>query len=154
MNEPENGTSLTLDEVTKRFADSERALSQAREKLEALAAAEATQAAAARGLQEASSATTEFVKTAQSLITQAAETQRLAREVLEAGGSLIDGTDLKELQTELSSTSGRVQDGFAHVEQLIGEARERDERIAGLEAELARRSAVLTGRQRKKLALD
>jgi len=133
---------MSLDEVVQRFADSEQALSQAKEKLDALAAAETTQAAVASGLQEVSTALKDFVTTASALVAQAGETQRTAREVLQAGESLIDGTDIKELQGSL-----------ARIETLIDEVSQRDTRIAELEAQLAERTAVLTGRQKKRLGL-
>jgi len=152
MNEPENG-SLNLDEVVRRFADSEQALGQAREKLEALATAEATQSDAARSLQETSAATKELVAAARTLIVEAEETQQTARAVLQAGAGLIDGTDLKEIRDGVTWTATAVKDGFEKIEHLLGEVRERDQRIAELEADLTRRTEVLSSRQRKKLGL-
>lgn len=151
----ENGeiATLALDEVVQRFANSAQALEAARQKLHALAEAETTQAAAAQGLQEASAKTAHFTETASQLIAQAEETQQLAREVLQAGAGLIDGTDLKTLQSALASTTSAVSDGFARIEQLIGDIHARDQKIAELEAELARRTAVLSGRQRKNLGI-
>ena len=154
MNEQDNESGLALDEVVRRFADSEQALSQATEKLEALARAEQTQATAARGLSEASSATTELVKVAQGLIGRAEETQRLARQVLQAGANLIDGTDLKEIQAGVSQTQNAVLEGFERLGKAMGEVRERDQRIAELTSELDRISGALTSRQRKKLGLQ
>jgi cell division septum initiation protein DivIVA len=46
-----------------------------------------------------------------------------------------------------------VQEGFERIERLLGEVRERDQRIAELETELARRTDALSSRQRKKLGL-
>jgi hypothetical protein len=152
VNEPQNG-SLSLEDVVRRFADSEQALSRAREKLEALAALEQTQAAATQGLQEASSSTKELVAAARQLILEADETQKTAREVLEAGAGLIDGTDMKELRDGVAWTATAVKDGFERIETLVGEVRERDQRIGELETELTRRTDVLTGRQKKKLGL-
>jgi hypothetical protein len=153
MNEEQSG-SLGLDDVVRRFADSEQALVRAREKLEALASAESTQSAAAKGLQEVSASTNELVSTTKTLIQEAEETLRTARAVLEAGAGLIDGTDLKELQSGVASTATAVNDGFERVEKRLGDLQERDLRIAELDAELARRTAVLTGRQRKKLGIE
>jgi hypothetical protein len=153
MTEQENG-SLSLDEVVRRFADSEQALGQARDKLDALAAAEATQGAAARSLQETSAATKELVAAARTLILEAEETQQTARAVLQAGAGLIDGTDMKELRDGVAWTATAVKDGFEKLERVLGEVRERDQRIAELETEMARRTDALTGRQRKKLGLD
>lgn len=152
MNEQENG-SLSLDEVVRRFADSEQALGQAREKLEALATAEATQSEAARTLQETSTATKEMVTAVRTLIVEAEETQQTARAVLEAGAGLIDGTDMKDLRDGVTETAAAVKDGFDKIEQLLGDVRERDQRIAELEAELTRRTEVLSSRQRKKLGI-
>ena len=154
MNEQDDGSGLALDEVVRRFADSEQALSQARDKLEALAGAEETQAAAARGLAEASTATTELVKVAHALIGQAEETQRLAREVLQAGASLLDGTYLNEIQTDLYWTANAVKEGFERVEKLDGDIQERDQRVAELETELAGRTAKLSGRAKKQLGIE
>jgi DNA repair exonuclease SbcCD ATPase subunit len=153
MNEEQNG-SLSLDEVTKRFADSEQALGQAREKLESLVALEQSQSAATQGLREASAATKELVAAARQLILEAEETQQTAREVLKAGAGLLDGTDLKELQDGVGWTATAVKEGFARIEQLLGDVQQRDQRIAELEAQLAQRDAVLSGRQRKKLGLE
>jgi hypothetical protein len=152
MSEQENGT-LSLDEVARRFAESEQALGKAREKLEALASAEVTQAAASRSLQETSTATKELVAAARTLILEAEETQQTARAVLQAGAGLIDGTDLKELREGVTWTATTVQEGFERIERLLGEVRERDQRIAELETELARRTDALSSRQRKKLGL-
>ena len=153
MNEPENGT-LSLDEVARRFAESEEALGQARDKLEALATAESTQSAAGRSLQETSSATKELVTAVQALISEAEETQRTAREVLQAGSGLIDGTDMKELREGVTRTATAVNEGFERVEKLVGEVQERDVKIAELQSEVARVTGVLTGRQKKKLGLQ
>lgn len=153
MNDQPTGTSLGLDDVVRRFADSEQALEQARVRLEGLATAEQTQAAAAQGLREAASAITDLLNTTQSLISQSEETQRTAREVLQAGASLIDGTDLRDLRAGLASTDGALKAGLGHLEQLIGDVQSRDQRIAELEAELARRTGAMTRRQRKKLGL-
>jgi hypothetical protein len=151
----ENGevATLALDDVVQRFADSAQALDTARQKLHALAEAEATHAAAAHGLEEASAKTAQFTEVASQLIAQAQETQQLAREVLQAGAGLIDGTDLRTLQSGLASTTSAVSDGFTRMEQLIGDIRARDQRIAELESELARRTAALSGRQRKNLGI-
>ena len=153
MTEQQNG-SLSLDEVVRRFADSEQALGEARAKLDALAAAEATQGAAARSLQETSAATKELVAAARTLIVEAEETQQTARAVLQAGAGLIDGTDMKELRDGVAWTATTVKDGFEKLERVLGEVRERDQRIAELETEMARRTDALTSRQRKKLGLS
>lgn len=153
MNEPQNG-SLELEDVIRRFADSEQALSRAREKLEALTALEQTQTAATQGLQEASASTKELVAVARQLILEAEETQQTARAVLAAGAGLIDGTDLKELRDGVARTATAIKEGFESVEKLVGEVRERDQKIAQLEAEVNRRTEVLSGRQRKKLGLE
>ena len=152
MNEPQDG-SLSLEDVVRRFADSEQALSRAREKLEALTALEQTQAGATHGLQEASASTKELVAAARQLILEADETQKIARSVLEAGAGLIDGTDMKELREGVAWTGTAVKDGFERIEKLLGDIQERDQKIAERESELARRTAVLTGRQKKKLGL-
>lgn len=153
MSEHENGT-LSLDEVARRFAESEQALGQARAKLEALATAEASQAAASRSLQETATATKELVAAARTLILEAEETQQTARAVLQAGAGLIDGTDLKELREGVTWTATAVNEGFAKIEGLIGDVRVRDQRIAELEAELTRRTDSLSSRQRKRLGLE
>jgi hypothetical protein len=154
MNDQPNGTSLSLDDVVRRFAESEHALDEARSRLQALAAAEQTQAAAAEGLQQASSATTELLNAARALIAQSEETQRTAREVLQAGAGLIDGTDLRDIQTGLASIDGALKAGLERLEQLIGDVQSRDQRISELQAELARCTGAMTGRQRKKLGLS
>ena len=152
MNEQENG-SLGLEEVVRRFADSEQALSRAGEKLEALASLEHTQGAATQGLEEASASTKELVAAARTLIEQSEETQRTARAVLEAGAGLIDGTDLKELQNNVTSTANAVNEGFERIAGLVGQVQQRDQEIVRLGAELTRRTDVLTSRQKKKLGL-
>lgn len=153
MNEPQNG-SLSLEDVIRRFADSEQALSQAREKLEALATIEDTQEAATQSLQDASASTKELVAAVRELVLEADETQKVARSVLEAGAALIDGTDLRELQDGVDAITKTVEDGFGRIEQLLGEVRERDEKITELQTELERRTGVLSGRQRKRLGLE
>jgi peptidoglycan hydrolase CwlO-like protein len=153
MNEQDDG-SLGLDEVVRRFADSEEALSRIREKLETLATVEATQSAAAEGLRGASESITELVVTARSIIEEAQATQGTARSVLEAGAGLIDGTDLKAIQGGVASTTNAVKEGFERIEKLLGEVQERDKKIAELEGELATRTGALTGRQRKRLGIE
>jgi hypothetical protein len=153
MTDNGDDATLALDDVVQRFADSADALEAAQHKLHALAEAEATQAAAAQGLEDAAAKTAQFIEAASQLIAQAQETQQLARDVLQAGAGLIDGTDLKALQAGLSSTTTAVSDGFARLEQVIGDIASRDQKIAELETELARRTAVLSGRQRKNLGV-
>jgi ElaB/YqjD/DUF883 family membrane-anchored ribosome-binding protein len=153
MNEPQNG-SLSLEDVVRRFADSEQALNEAREKLEALTAIEETQAAVAHGLRDASASTREFVDAARELVAEAEETQKIARAVLNAGAGLIDGTDMKGIQDGVSGLATAVNEGFQRIEKLLGEVQERDQRIAQLESELERRTAALSGRQLKKLGLE
>jgi hypothetical protein len=154
MTEAPSGVGLALDDVVHRFAESAQALEDARQKLDALAAAEATQVAAAQSLQEASAKATQFAEAAGVLVAQAAETQRVAREVLESGARLIAGTDLSELRSGLVSASEALEKGFARVEGLLGDIEKRDQRIAELEVELARRTNALSLRQKKKLGID
>lgn len=152
MSETEN-SSLSLEEVVSRFADSEHALSRAREALEELAGIEKTQAAAAKGLEDAAASFRALVETATQLMAESTETQKLARNVLEAGAALIDGTEMREVQDGLGEIGVVLKDGLARIEQLVDQVRERDEKIAELQSELDRYSGVLSGRQRKKLGL-
>ena len=87
------------------------------------------------------------------LISEAEETQRTAREVRQAGSGLIDGTDMKEFPEAVTRTASAVNEGFERLERLVGEVQERDVRIAELQSEVLRITGVLSGRQKKKLGI-
>ncbi len=145
---------LSLDDVSRRFADSERALTDARARLEGLATAEESAAASARSLEQSSAAVSEFVRTADALIKEVELAQRTAREVLEAGARFVDGSELRSLQDNMMSLSKSVSTRLDEIESRLGEVQARDDQIAELEAELARRTAKLSGRAKKQLGVD
>ncbi|WP_028061005.1 DNA repair protein RecN [Candidatus Solirubrobacter pratensis] len=152
MNE-HGSAALSLDDVSQRFADSERALGDARERLERLAGAQESVSASAASLREASNAVGEFARSATALIGELEQAQRQAREVLEAGAHFLDGTELRELKAAVGDLARTVDERLDQIKQRVGDVQAADNRAAELQSELDRRTAKLSTRQRKQLGL-
>jgi hypothetical protein len=149
MNEPANGA-LSLDEVSRRFADSEQALDQARQNLERLAKAEQLATAASGQLKETAQLVGEYARAAGQLVGELAETQRQAREVLEAGVRLLDGSELRELSEGIAA----LRRGQEELGRRVGDVDAAEARAQNAEQIIAHIKANVPGRTLKKLGLD
>jgi chromosome segregation ATPase len=152
VSEQPNGA-LSLDDVSRRFAESEQALGAARESLERLASVEESASASAASLQQSSEAVREFAKGASVLIGELEQTQRQTREVLETGARFLDGTELRELREALGNLALNLEERLTQLDQRVGDVQAAEGRASQLEEELDRRTAKLTSRQRKQLGL-
>jgi hypothetical protein len=148
------GGALALEDVTRRFAESEETLSKARERLQGLIQAEETTAASAASLREAAGAVGEFVRRANGLLAELEQAQKQTREVLAAGARFLDGTELKELKEAVETHTKNVADRLAALEERYVDVDAANARAHAAEAELARIKGALPGRQRKKLGLE
>jgi DNA repair exonuclease SbcCD ATPase subunit len=153
VNEQATGA-LSLDDVSRRFADSERTLAAARERLERLATAEENGAASAASLQQASEAVREFAQRASALIGELEQAQKETREVLEAGARFLDGTELRELKEVVGQLTQTVSERLGEIERRVGDVEAADIRALQAEQALADVKAKLPGRTLKKLGLD
>jgi hypothetical protein len=149
MNEPANGA-LSLDEVSRRFADSEQALDQARHNLERLAKAEQLATAASGQLKETAQLVGEYARAAGQLVGELAETQRQAREVLEAGVRLLDGSELRELSEGIAA----LRRGQEELGRRVGDVDAAEARAQNAEQIIAHIKTNVPGRTLKKLGLD
>lgn len=153
MNEQQTGA-LSLDDVSRRFADSERALGAARERLERLATAEETATASAASLRQASEAVREFAQGASALIGELEQAQRQTREVLEAGARFLDGTELRELKETVGQLNHTVAERLAEIERRVGDVEAAEARAEKAEGVIAMIKSKVSGRQWNRLGLD
>jgi hypothetical protein len=152
VNEQATGA-ISLDDVSRRFADSERTLGAARERLERLATAEENTAASAASLRQASDAVREFAQSASALIGELEQAQKQTREVLEAGARFLDGTELRELKEVVGQLTQTVTERLGEIERRVGDAEAAEMRAQQAEQALADIKAKLPGRTLKKLGL-
>lgn len=146
--EPNNG--LKLDDISRRFADSEQSLREAREQLQRLTAAREASERSAASLQESAQAVSSFASSVASLLQELETAQAQTREVLSAGARFLDGSEVKELKETVRAFGERLdqmEQRFLAVENVRAQADQ-------LQAELDRRTAVLSGRQKGKLGLN
>jgi hypothetical protein len=137
MSQTEDG--LTLDAVVRRFADSEQALGEVQDKLQALASAGVSAEASAASLRETADSVRGFVEIASEVTGELRGVTAQARAVLESGAAVLDGSALRAIE-------GRLEDlGRALQESQVG----LDQRVSRLDrgAELIFRT--LPGRWRK-----
>ena len=153
MNE-EAGSAFALEDVTRRFADSEETLARAREQLQGLIRAEESSTASAASLQEAASSVGAFVQRADSLLGELEQAQRQAREVLEAGAKFLDGTELRELKQTVEELTKSLQDRLASIQERVANVDAANARADAAEAELQRIKESLSARQVRKLGLE
>ena len=153
MNEQAIG-SLSLDDVSRRFADSERTLGAAREKLERLATAEDNATASAASLRQAAEAVREFAQGASALVGELEQAQRQTREVLADGARFLDGSELRELKDAVGLLVQTVTERLGEIERRVGDVDAAEARAQRAERSLADVKAKLPGRSLKKLGLE
>lgn len=121
MNE-QRDSSLGLDEVTARFAESESVLRDASAHLTSLIDAEERSQALAGALSMSATAVTEYNTSAKALLDEAQHAVAQAREVLEAGSAMLSGNTLAELTEKasgLQEQGSRVQEQLTQVSEAI-----------------------------------
>lgn len=153
MNE-EAGGALALEDVTRRFAESEETLARAREQLHGLIQAEESSTASAASLREAANSVGAFVQRADSLLGELEQAQRQAREVLEAGAKFLDGTELRELKHSVDVMTQSIQHRLASIQESVANVDAANARAGAAEAELQRIKDALSTRQLRKLGLE
>ena len=114
--------SLSLTAVIDRFTDSERALEQIRQSLQALQLAEDTHGRAASALETVADRTGEFTATVQRHVDELNATAELLRSALTTAREFLEGTDLRALQEELA----RVGDSVAGISQRLDTTEQAD----------------------------
>jgi septation ring formation regulator EzrA len=127
VSQPENG--LTLDVVVQRFADSERALSEIREKLQSLASSAASADASATSLQDSAEAVRGFATTAADAAGELRSVTAQARAVLEGGAALLEGSALRAIEQRLDDLSRTMADSRDATVKELEEIKLRVERI-------------------------
>ncbi|HXF97936.1 MAG TPA: hypothetical protein VNJ46_04915 [Gaiellaceae bacterium] len=133
MSESEDG--LTLDAVVKRFADSERALGEVRERLTALAASATEANASAASLRETADSVREFAQRAAMVTDELREVTAQARGVLERGAAVLDGSALRAIEQRLVEVVGELRE--AHT-SMAGSLHEIEARVTRIDAGAAR----------------
>lgn len=137
--------SLELDDVIRRFADSERALTEAAEQIGRLGRAEERAAHAGRAVEEAAEAVRGFAATAGHAATSLAEAQEQARKVLEAGGKVLDGSELRVIRDGIDELRGSANALTENVSDVLSRLEALEGRMGDVEA--ARERAELLDRQ-------
>ena len=133
--------SLTLDDVRTRFAESEDALRQIRDRLAGLADAQANAQASAESLREAATVVTGFGTRAAELLDELTAAQRDARAALDATARFLDGSDLAAIRESIDTLR----------KEVMGRLDEIDDRVAHGEAEIVRTQQALPGRWQKRI---
>lgn len=100
--------SLTLTAVIDRFTDSERALEQIRQSLQALQLAEDTHGRAASALETVADRTGEFTATVERHLGELHTTHELLRAALTTAREFLESTDLRSLQQGLVQVGDSV----------------------------------------------
>jgi hypothetical protein len=150
----QGGGGLALEDVARRFAESEETLSRTRERLQGLIQAEETTTASAVALREAAAAVGSFVQRADSLLGELEGAQRQVREALEAATRFLDGSELREMKQAVEELSQAVVQRLTALEQKVADTEAANARARAAEAELERVTAALGGRQQRKLGLS
>lgn len=131
----QDGSTLTLDDVTKRFADSEQALSQVKEHLQGLATAQQQSQASQSALADAAQSVRDFSEKASAVVAELEQAQANARQVLQAGAALLDGTGLNDLKTSvdqlresLNTRLGELEGRTVAIEEISNRSAKMHER--------------------------
>jgi DNA repair exonuclease SbcCD ATPase subunit len=142
--------SLDLAGLTRRFAESEQALTAVRSRLEALATAEENAAAATGSLETAAGAVKDFVDAAHEVTEQLSATVAEAKVLLEAGSDLLKGNDLTELREAIEQLRSANDGRFNQLEERLAsvDAVERERRL--VERQLAHVKANVSPRHIRK----
>lgn len=135
---------LTLDSVVKRFADSERALAQVRERLADLASSAESSEASAAALRESAVAIQALASGAGIVVDELRAVSVQASGVLEGGASVLDGSALRSIEQRVAdlqaATSAIAGDVGARLVQFQEESSAAQ--AAAREATDARLSAI------------
>jgi len=119
----------TLDDVTRRFVESEQALSEVRDRLEGLRSAGERADAARNSLESAAAAAEAFVAVARDVAEGLRGLQEQARINLQTATELFSGDEIAALRAEVSqldaTTTERIDGLRADVQQLIAALPER-----------------------------
>ena len=110
--QPSSDRSLELDDVIRRFGESETLLNQTGEHLKSLLAAEEKSDARTRSLSETARAIEGYSASARLLLEEAKQNVRRADEILQAGAKLLDNSTLAELSVAvraLGEANSRAQ---------------------------------------------
>lgn len=103
VEKPDNDRSLELDEVVRRFAESETLLNQTGQHLRSLLAEEQRSDARARSLSETARAVEDYSTSAKLLLDEVRQNVHRADEILQAGAKLLDNSALTELSVAIES---------------------------------------------------
>ncbi len=106
--QPTNDRSLKLDEVVRRFAESETLLNQTGQHLKSLLAAEEKSDARARALSETARAVEDYSASARLLLDEVKQNVGQAGEILQAGARLLDSPALAELSASVAPLSEQI----------------------------------------------
>ena len=106
--QPSNDRSLELDEVVRRFTESETLLNQTAKQLKSLLAAEEKSDARARSLSETARAVEDYSASARLLLDEVRQNVGQAGEILQAGARLLDSPALAELSASVAPLSEQI----------------------------------------------
>jgi ABC-type transporter Mla subunit MlaD len=120
---------LTLDAVVKRFADSERALSEVRDRLQTLASAATSADVSAASLRETAEAVRGFAENASAAAGELRDVATQARAVLDGGAAMLDGSALRAVEQRLEEVARMVQESQSANASALDELRESVARI-------------------------
>lgn len=104
----ERTPSLELSEVSRRFSESERLLSEARERLRSIVESETRSQGLADSLSGSARAVAEFTSRAEAIVRETESAVQQARLVLEAGSEVISGNALNELSKHAVTIDERI----------------------------------------------
>jgi hypothetical protein len=150
----QTGGALALEDVTRRFAESEETLAKAREQLRGLIDAERGAATSAASLSSAASAVAAFIERADLLLGDLQQAQSQVREVLEAGARFLDGSELRDVKQAVDSLRESFEGELATLRARVGDVDAANARAEDAKVELTRIKGLLGSRQLRKLGLE
>ena len=106
--QPGTDRSLEMDDVVRRFAESETLLNQTGQRLKSLLAAEEKSDARARSLSETARAVEDYSASARLLLDEVKQNVGQASEILQAGARLLDSPVLAELSASVAPLSEQI----------------------------------------------
>lgn len=152
--------SLELDDVVQRFAESEQALAKAAEQIGRLESAEHRASQAAAALEATADGVRGFAHEASQAAASLAAAQEETQRVLQAGGRVLDGSDLREMRADLDKlqaavasiveATAAISSRLDALDQRIGDVETAKERAALLDRQLAHIRANVSDRHLRK----
>ena len=118
MNEREDRT-LDLDDVVRGFSEAESSLLQVRERLQSLTDANDRAEAELKSLDEAASSLRAFAEAAQEATQQLSETHRLSQDALQRAATVLDGSEIRQLETLLSQVDQQIKASEGRFEERL-----------------------------------